>query len=71
MLINSLIPDNQISVLANVKDELPFLISTTKSALHTEDEIVKKLETRKADVIKLAKLKNKFKATKARKSEVE
>ena len=71
LLINSSILDNQKSVLANIRDQLPFVISTTKSALYAEEESAKKLETRKVNVTELAKLNTKFEATKAKKSDLE
>ena len=42
LLINSLISEEHKAVLAMLRDQLPFLVSTIKSATETEEENLKK-----------------------------
>ena len=71
LLINSLITEDQKAVLAKLPDQLPFLVSTVKSANKTEEENMKKLETRKTAIEGVNKLKAKFELAKAKKQEME
>ena len=71
LLINSSIPEDHKAVLAKLRDQLPFLVSTIKSATETEEENSKKLETRKTAIEGLNKLKAKFELAKTKKQEME
>ena len=57
LLINSSISEDHKAALAKLRDQLPFLASTIKSAQETEEENEKKLEARKSSAEVLAKLK--------------
>ena len=71
LLINSSIPEDHKTVLAKLRDQLPLLVSTIKSATETEEENMKKLETRKTAIEGVNKLKAKFELAKAKKQEME
>ena len=71
MLINSSIPEDHKTVLANIKDHFPLFVSNIRSAIQVEEENTKKLETRKVNTTELTKLKTKFKAAKAKKMDLE
>ena len=71
LLINSSISEDHKAALAKLRDQLPFLASTIKSAQQTEEENEKKLEARKSSAEVLAKLKAKFELAKAKGQEVE
>ena len=67
LLINSSIPEDHKAVLVKLRDQLPFLVSTIKSATETEEENMKKLESRKTVIEGVNKLKAKFELAKAKK----
>ena len=71
LLINSSISEDHKAALAKLRDQLPFLVSTLKSAKEIEEENKKKLEARKSAVEVVSKLKAKFELAKAKKQEME
>ena len=71
LLINSSIPEDHKAVLAKLRDQLPFIVSTIKSATEAEEENMKKLETRKTAIEGVNKLKAKFELAKAKKQEMQ
>ena len=70
LLINSSITESHKTVLAKLRDQLPFLVSNVKSFIEIEEENAKKLEARKVALEGLAKLKAKFKMAKAKNLEI-
>ena len=66
MLINSSIPEDQNVVLAKIRDQLPLLVSNIRLASQAEEENMKKLESRKADLDEVTKLKAKFEVAEAK-----
>ena len=69
LLINSSISEDHKTVLAKLRDQLPFLVCIFKSATEIEEENVKKLDARKAALEGVAQLKAKFEKAKAKKQE--
>ena len=71
LLINSSITEDHKTILANIRDQLPFFVSNIRLVIQVEEENTKKLETRKANTVDLITLKTKFELAKAKKIDLE